>query len=110
MAAAEALAIARGIDDNVKDVDERVKSVDMKIECMDDKVQGVDHKVCSVIQGVLYFHSLPPELSLAFYSVRRNGDQSSDSTGVHSSQRPQLFVIFSLHHHRSCKPDLSYRE
>ena len=74
MAAAEALTIARGIDDNVRDVDERVKSVDMKIESMDDKVQGVDHKVGSVIQGVLYFHSLPTELSLAFYSVRHDGD------------------------------------
>ena len=74
MAAAEALTIARGIDDNVKDVYGRVKSVGMKIESMDDKVQGVDHKVGSVIQGVLYFHSLPPELSLAFYSVRRDGD------------------------------------
>ena len=74
MAAAEALTIARGIDDNVKDVYGRVKSVGMKIEGMDDKVQGVDHKVGSVIQGVLYFHSLPPELSLAFYSIRRDGD------------------------------------
>ena len=65
MAAAEALTIARGIDDSVKDVDERVKGVDIKIESMDDKVQGVDHKVGSVIQGVLYFHSMVTETVLS---------------------------------------------
>jgi hypothetical protein len=56
MAAAEALTITRGIDDNVKDIYERVQSVDMKVEGIDDKVHGVDHKVGSVIQGELYFH------------------------------------------------------
>ena len=39
MAAAEALKIARGIDNKVNDVD--------------DKVEGVDHKVGSVIEGEL---------------------------------------------------------
>ena len=66
MAAAEALTIVRSIDDDLKDVDERVKSVDTKIECTDNKVQGVDHKVGSVIQGVLYLHSLVPETVLSF--------------------------------------------
>jgi hypothetical protein len=39
MAAAEALKIARGIDD--------------KVEGVDDRVKGVDHKVGSVITGEL---------------------------------------------------------
>ncbi|KAH9044883.1 hypothetical protein EDB84DRAFT_1576299 [Lactarius hengduanensis] len=73
MAATEALAISRGIDDKVKDVgekvegvnekvegvDERVQVVDMKVDdignkvrTVDSKVQSVDHKVGSVIQGV----------------------------------------------------------
>ena len=70
MAAAEALTIARGIDDSVKDVDERVKGVDIKIESMSDKVQGVDHKVGSVIQGVLYFHSMVTETVLLSLPLR----------------------------------------
>ncbi|KAI9430848.1 hypothetical protein H4582DRAFT_2133410, partial [Lactarius indigo] len=66
MAAAEALAITRAIDDKVKvvddkveGVDERVQAVDMKVDGIDDKVRIVDsnvqhvgHKVGSVIQGV----------------------------------------------------------
>ncbi|KAH9057379.1 hypothetical protein EDB87DRAFT_1578759 [Lactarius vividus] len=55
MAAAETLAIARGIDAKVEDVDkqvhgvyERVQSIDVKVEGIDDKVQSVDSKV----QGV----------------------------------------------------------
>ena len=72
MAAVEALTIARGIDDKVKDVDGRVKDVDKKVDDVDDRVQivdmkvdgmddkvrsveskveGVDHKVGSVVQG-----------------------------------------------------------
>jgi hypothetical protein len=42
MAAAEALKIARGIDD--------------KVEGVDSKLQGVDHKVGSVIKGELHIH------------------------------------------------------
>ncbi|KAI9429697.1 hypothetical protein H4582DRAFT_2134410, partial [Lactarius indigo] len=73
MAAAETLAITRGIDDRVKDIDDKVKDVDEKMEIVDErvqvvdlkvggidskvqtvdsKVQTVDHKVGSVIQGV----------------------------------------------------------
>ena len=61
MAAAEALTITRGIDDNVKDVNETVHNVDMKVEGVDCKVRGVDDrvksvelKVGSVIKGKLY--------------------------------------------------------
>ncbi|KAI9461932.1 hypothetical protein BJY52DRAFT_1116646 [Lactarius psammicola] len=71
MAAAEALTIARSIDDKAKDiykkvegVDESVQAVNMKVEGIDDKVltvdskvQGVDHKVGSVIQGELYLRN-----------------------------------------------------
>ncbi|KAH9012843.1 hypothetical protein EDB83DRAFT_2272317, partial [Lactarius deliciosus] len=73
MAAAEALAISRGIDDKVKDVGEKVEGVNEKVEgvdgrvqvvdmkaddignkvrTVDSKIQSVDHKVGSVIQGV----------------------------------------------------------
>ncbi|KAI9443583.1 hypothetical protein H4582DRAFT_2054565 [Lactarius indigo] len=62
MAAAETLAIARGIDAKVEDVDgkvqgvdERVQSVDTKVEGINDKVQDVDSKVQDVdsrVQGV----------------------------------------------------------
>ena len=44
MAAAEALTITRGIDDQVKDVDERLG--------------GVDYKVDSINQGESCLHSL----------------------------------------------------
>ncbi|KAH8983356.1 hypothetical protein EDB92DRAFT_1578578 [Lactarius akahatsu] len=52
MAAAETLAISRGIDDKVKDVGEKVEGVNEKVRTIDNKVQNVDHKVGSVIQGV----------------------------------------------------------
>ena len=46
MAVAEALKIARGIDNKVNDVDD-------KVEDIDDRVKGVDLKVGSVIEGEL---------------------------------------------------------
>ena len=58
MAAAEALMITRGIDDNVRDVGEKIQSVDVK-------VQGVDDKVGLVIKGELYLHQLAPESVLS---------------------------------------------
>ena len=60
MAAAEALTIARGIDDKVTDVDERVKSVDVKVDSIDNKVLGVDDKVGAVIGGKFYRIDRPP--------------------------------------------------
>ena len=55
MAAAEALTITRGIDDNVKDVGERLESVDGRVQSVDVKVEGIDDKVLIVdskVQGV----------------------------------------------------------
>lgn len=49
MAAAEALKVARSIDENVKDVGEKGEGVG-------DKIQGVDRKIDSVIQGELCLH------------------------------------------------------
>ena len=86
MAAAEALTIARGID-------ERVQSVDVKVEGIDDKVLGVDLKIGSVVEGELYRPSSPPNLPSALCSVRCKGNRSSDSTSGQSSQRPKSFVI-----------------
>ena len=60
MVAAEALTIARGIDDKVTDVDERVKSVDVKVDSIDNKVSGVEDKVGAVIGGKLYRIDRPP--------------------------------------------------
>ena len=57
MAAAEALTITRGIDDNVKDVGEKLQGVDKKVE-------SVDHKIGSVIKGELELHQLVPNLNL----------------------------------------------
>jgi hypothetical protein len=101
MAAAEILTITRGIDDNVQVVNERVQIVDMKVEGINDKVrtigskvQSVDHKVSSVIQGELYLHSRPSNMSSAFYSARRKGDWSNDSASGRPSHRPKPFVIF----------------
>ena len=68
MAAAEALAITRdiddnvkGIDDNVKVIDDNVKGVDEKLQSVDKKVEGVDHKIVSVVKGELELHELAPE-------------------------------------------------
>ena len=55
MAAAEALTITRGIDDNVKDVGERLEGVDGRVQSVDVKVEGIDDKVLIVdskVQGV----------------------------------------------------------
>ena len=55
MAAAEALTIARGIDDKMKDVDERLEGVDETVQSVGVKVDGIDNKVLSVenkVQGV----------------------------------------------------------
>ena len=55
MAAAEALTIARGIDDKVKDVDERLEGVDERVQSVGLKVEGIDDKVLIVdtkVQGV----------------------------------------------------------
>jgi hypothetical protein len=55
MAAAEALKITHGIDENVRDVDEKVKGVDVRVQCLGVKVEGIDDKVESVdnkVQGV----------------------------------------------------------
>ena len=54
MAAAEALTITRGIDDNVKGVGENLQNVDKKVE-------GVDHKIGSIIKGELEAHQPGPE-------------------------------------------------
>ena len=55
MAAAEALTIARGIDDKVKDVDERLEGVDERVQSVGLKVVDIDDKVLIVnskVQGV----------------------------------------------------------
>jgi hypothetical protein len=71
MAAAEALKIARGIDDQVKvmgdmvdDVDGSVQSVHTKLEdidnelqCIDNEVQCVNDKVSLAIEGEVYLLS-----------------------------------------------------
>ena len=54
MAAAETLAITRGIDDNVKGMDDKLQNVDKKVE-------GVDHKIGSVAKGELEMHELAAE-------------------------------------------------
>ena len=54
MAAAEALAITRDIDDNVKGIDDNVKGIV-------DNVKGVDHKIVSVAKGEVEMHGLAPE-------------------------------------------------
>jgi ACT domain-containing protein len=97
----------QGVNDNVLGVDKKIQGVDDKVLNVDIKVQGVDHKVSSVIQGG-YFHSLAPK-SLAFSSVRRNGDRSSDSAGRRSSQRLKPCVN-SLYRSRSRRLELFYRE
>ena len=54
MAAAEALAITRDIDDNVKGIDDNVKGIV-------DNVKGVDHKIVSVAKGEVEMHEIAPE-------------------------------------------------
>ena len=84
MAAAETLAIARGIDDkvtvvgdNVKEMDEKVESLVGRVQGIDIKVEGIDYKVQSVdtkVQGVDYKVNLAMEgtfISLASHKGRR---------------------------------------
>ena len=52
MAAAESLAITRGIDDTVKAVDGKVDGVDERMQAVDRMVEGVDRTVKSVDQTV----------------------------------------------------------
>jgi hypothetical protein len=53
MAAAEALAISRDIDDTVKDVHKRLKGVAGRVKGVNHRVKRVDHKVVSVVKGKL---------------------------------------------------------
>ena len=106
MAAAEALAITRSIDDKVMTVDDKVKDVGEKVENLDEKMQGVnikvdaiddnvqtvdrnvqcvDHKVGSVIQGQLYLHRPHQYQSSTFHSTRCKGDRNKASTSRQSS-------------------------
>jgi hypothetical protein len=76
MAAAEALKIARGIDD---------------------KVEGVDHKVGSVMEGELCWPTSDSVLSLF---LRCEADRIYHSASGESSQRSKPFVISHCHQPR----------
>ena len=78
MAAAETLAISRGIDDRVKDVDGGVKDV--------------DHKVGLIIHGELNSISPAPNRSSTLPD-RCKRNRSSGSRSAQSIQRPKEFVI-----------------
>ena len=78
MAVAETLRITRDIDDKVNDVNKRLV--------------GFDHKVGSVIEGERIGRH--PNLSSAFYLVRRQGDWSSHSKSGQSNRRDKQFVTF----------------
>ncbi|KAI9430671.1 hypothetical protein H4582DRAFT_2086405 [Lactarius indigo] len=89
VAAAETLAIDRGIGAKVEDVDgrvqvvdERVQSVDTKVEGIDDKVQGVDSRVQGIDSNV---HGVDYKIGFVIQGVKETGltiqqviDQVSD--------------------------------
>ena len=75
MAAAEALAITRGIDERIQGVDYTVRGVDYRMK-------GVDDKVGLVIKGELSFHQLSTTPCSAFHSIRRRGERISNSENV----------------------------
>ncbi|KAI9443586.1 hypothetical protein H4582DRAFT_1208169 [Lactarius indigo] len=88
VAAAETLAIDRGIGAKVEDVDgrvqvvdERVQSVDTKVEGIDDKVQGVDSRVQGIDSNV---HGVDYKIGFVI-----QGDRVDDST----SDRPSLMSL-----------------
>jgi hypothetical protein len=105
MAASELLKITRGIDSKVEGVDKRVQVLHSKVGGVDDQVRSVDGRVGLVIKGIYFPLNCLPNPSSQFHPVRRNGDWSSDSTSVQSSQQHKLGVIAYQyrHHHRSSR-------
>ena len=79
MAAAETLAITRGIDDKVNSVDERLEGVDERVQSVDMKVEGIDGKVLSVDDKVQSIDSKVQGVDDRLLSVDRTVQNVDDN-------------------------------
>ena len=113
MAAAEALMITRGIDDNVRTlrvVDERMKIVDRKVEGIDDKVPTIGSKVPSVVPSVDHkMQSVDYNVPSVDYNVPSvDHNVSSPIHGelyLHSPAPEYVLSLYSTRHKRDWSSD-----
>ena len=106
MAAAEALAITRDIDDNVKGIDDNVKGIV-------DNVKGVDHKIVSVAKGEVEMHEIAPESQpLTWLGVKdtRVAIQEVANQVDHLTRSWSANIITANHLSLTCLPVIELRK